>query len=67
MSSNQERVKKVKEALKNTGTTFTPAQSSTTDHLKQLQEIANTVGLYDAADWLQARLQEPKLPRGFNQ
>lgn len=35
-----------------------PDQRSVTDQLKDLVVLANRRGLYDAADWIQSRLQK---------
>ena len=38
-------------------------QRSTTDQLQSLIELANKNGLYDAADWVKTRLENPAAPQ----
>lgn len=46
------------EVLERRGALMAPDQRSVTDQLRDLVLLANQNGLYDAADWLQARLDQ---------
>lgn len=50
--------KQISDAVKNKVLTFSQSQASTTEQLMELKAIANTVGLYDAADAIQRLIDQ---------
>lgn len=50
----------VKKAIENKQISTTQSQQSSTDQLKDLVQIANLLGLYDASDLVQEAFLKPK-------
>lgn len=55
-----DQCKQISEAVKNKTLQFSQSQESTTEQLKELMNIANMVGLYDAADVIKKIIEKRK-------